>query len=190
MALPGQWNSSGIWPSARSVRDRSFNFTLSIFHPGLRHRRDNGVGVQITVGWEPVSADEAIERCFLHEIPVLWAGIAIVATGLGHHTGEFLCVRESGRVPLKLFDLIEQGQDRCRSKRWSMSAGLQTMSTRSWRTIVACSTPPPGLPPAVWHLTLILVHHSHGPGVARSAILRSLFVSMFMLRVLVNDDGD
>jgi hypothetical protein len=34
--------------------------------------------------------------------------------GLEHHTGELLRVRESGHIPLKLFDLIEQGQDRCR----------------------------------------------------------------------------
>jgi hypothetical protein len=47
-----------------------------------------------------------------------------------------------------------------------------------------------GAAPAVRRLALLPVHHFHGPGVARLAISRSLSVSMFMLRVFLNDDGD
>lgn len=212
MALRGRLNSSRIWLPAHSVRDRSFNFTSSIFHPGLRHGRDNGVGVQIAVGWESVSADvasalaafaarlvcgplfdqAALERCFLHEMSVRFAGIAVVAMDLEHHTGELVRVRESGRVPLKLFDLIEQGQDRCRVAGCQVvHVGIAASDVDMVLAYHSCTQyAAVRVPPAVRHLTLILVHHSHGPGIARSAISRSLFVSMFMLRILVNDDGD
>ena len=92
-------------------------------------------------------------------------------------------------LTMKLFDLIEQGQHRCRGDSgYGVHVGSAESDVSAYHSLMQYATV--GAAPRSEALGAMAVHHFRRPGVARSAISRSLFASMFMLRVLLNNDGD